>query len=160
MQLTHVACLLPKQAQPLLSDRRKLYKIMDPRLEGVYDVKAAQKAGQLCDQCLKDNPKSRPTMGTVVRHLVALQVSLVTPHGGGLLLTKKKRKEKKQIETAPTFVGPMWKLVDLVDWFLGCAERWGQGPLRGLQEVVSSPFFFLIWGLSNGSSLICLTILL
>lgn len=53
-----------------------MYKIMDPRLEGVYDVKAAQKAGQICDQCLKDNPKSRPTMGTVVRHLAALQVGV------------------------------------------------------------------------------------
>eukprot|EP00243_Klebsormidium_subtile_P012794 TRINITY_DN800_c1_g5_i1.p1 TRINITY_DN800_c1_g5~~TRINITY_DN800_c1_g5_i1.p1 ORF type:complete len:455 (+),score=119.55 TRINITY_DN800_c1_g5_i1:350-1714(+) len=69
---------LVQWAQPLLSDRRKMYKIMDPRLEGVYDVKAAQKAGQICDQCLKDNPKSRPTMGTVVRHLAALQEYMET----------------------------------------------------------------------------------
>jgi hypothetical protein len=35
-------------------------------------------------------------MGTVVRHLVALQVSLVTSYGGGLLLIKKRRKERKR----------------------------------------------------------------
>ncbi|WOL09749.1 hypothetical protein Cni_G18502 [Canna indica] len=56
-------------ARPFLSDRRKLARLMDPRLEGMYPSRAAQQAAQLCLRCLASNPKSRPSMKEVVEML-------------------------------------------------------------------------------------------
>ncbi|XP_057842775.2 probable serine/threonine-protein kinase PBL8 isoform X2 [Cryptomeria japonica] len=60
-------------ARPYLNDRRKLLRIMDPRLEGHYSVKAAYKAASLAYQCLSQNPKARPLMKDVVETLEPLQ---------------------------------------------------------------------------------------
>ncbi|KAL2933121.1 Serine/threonine-protein kinase RIPK [Bienertia sinuspersici] len=64
-------CLV-EWARPLLKDPRKLDTIMDPRLEGQYSVKGAKIATMLAYQCLSHNPKSRPTMGSVVKTLEPL----------------------------------------------------------------------------------------
>ncbi|XP_010918257.1 probable serine/threonine-protein kinase PIX13 [Elaeis guineensis] len=63
-------------AKPLLSDRRKLARLMDPRLEGQYSSKAALKAAQLTLRCLAGEPKNRPSMKEVVEtleHIEALK---------------------------------------------------------------------------------------
>ncbi|KAK9275860.1 hypothetical protein L1049_023133 [Liquidambar formosana] len=63
---------LVEWARPSLNDIRKLNRIMDPRLEGLYSEKGAQKAAALAYQCLSHRPKHRPTMSTVVKTLEPL----------------------------------------------------------------------------------------
>uniref|UniRef100_A0ACD5UUB0 Uncharacterized protein n=1 Tax=Avena sativa TaxID=4498 RepID=A0ACD5UUB0_AVESA len=53
-------------AKPLLADRRKLARLVDPRLEGQYPSKAALRAAQLTLSCLAGDPKNRPSMAEVV----------------------------------------------------------------------------------------------
>lgn len=43
---------LVEWARPYLNDKRKFYKLIDPRLEGQYSVKGAQKAAVLSHHCL------------------------------------------------------------------------------------------------------------
>ncbi|KAG6774823.1 hypothetical protein POTOM_022196 [Populus tomentosa] len=56
-------------ASPSLSDKRKLKKIMDPRLEEQYPIKAAVQAAGLILQCLESDPRSRPSMEEVLETL-------------------------------------------------------------------------------------------
>lgn len=67
---------LPKNEQKLLewvkpyvSDPKKFHLIVDPRLEGNYCIKSAQKLASLANKCLLKHPKSRPRMGEVVEIL-------------------------------------------------------------------------------------------
>lgn len=64
---------LVEWARPMLSDTRKLCRIMDPRLEGQYSESGARKAAALAYQCLSQRPKNRPTMRTVVKTLEPLK---------------------------------------------------------------------------------------
>lgn len=64
---------LVEWARPYLRDKRKLLQIVDPRLEGLYSVKGAQKAASLAFHCLGHNPKARPMMSDVVQTLEPLQ---------------------------------------------------------------------------------------
>ncbi|KAI0498869.1 hypothetical protein KFK09_019767 [Dendrobium nobile] len=63
---------LVEWARPCLNDSRKLSRIMDPSLEGIYSTKAAQKAAAMAYQCLSHSPKSRPQMSTIVESLEPL----------------------------------------------------------------------------------------
>ncbi|KAG0497474.1 hypothetical protein HPP92_001919 [Vanilla planifolia] len=63
---------LVEWARPCLNDVRKLGRIMDPGLEGVYSTKAAQKAAAVAYQCLGPSPKSRPQMSAIVEALEPL----------------------------------------------------------------------------------------
>ncbi|OAY50378.1 probable serine/threonine-protein kinase PIX13 isoform X2 [Manihot esculenta] len=56
-------------ARPSLSDKRKLKKIMDPRLEEQYPIKGAMQAAELIIQCLGSDPKTRPSMEEVLESL-------------------------------------------------------------------------------------------
>ncbi|KAK4745887.1 hypothetical protein SAY87_012199 [Trapa incisa] len=60
-------------ARSKLNDKRKLFQIIDPRLENQYPVRAAQKACSLAYYCLSHNPKARPLMSDVVETLEPLQ---------------------------------------------------------------------------------------
>jgi len=60
-------------ARPYLADKRKLYQLVDPRLELNYSLKAVQKIAQLAYSCLSRDPKSRPNMDEVVKALTPLQ---------------------------------------------------------------------------------------
>ncbi|KAK8936695.1 Serine/threonine-protein kinase [Platanthera zijinensis] len=64
---------LVEWARPLLIHNRKLLKILDPRVEGQYPIKSAQKLANLAYQCLSQNPKGRPTMSQVVEILESIQ---------------------------------------------------------------------------------------
>ncbi|KAF8051357.1 hypothetical protein N665_1742s0006 [Sinapis alba] len=55
--------------KPHLSERRKLRRIMDPRLEGKYPFKSAFRVAQLALKCLEPEPKNRPSMTEVVESL-------------------------------------------------------------------------------------------
>ncbi|KAH0938400.1 hypothetical protein HID58_005861 [Brassica napus] len=60
---------LVEWARPMLKDNNKLEQIIDPSLEGRYSFEGIRKAAELAYQCLSHNPKSRPTMTTVVKTL-------------------------------------------------------------------------------------------
>lgn len=60
-------------ARPFLADKRKVYQIVDPRLELNYSLKGVQKVGQLALNCLSRDPKSRPSMDEVVKVLTPIQ---------------------------------------------------------------------------------------
>uniref|UniRef100_A0A7N0UV48 non-specific serine/threonine protein kinase n=2 Tax=Kalanchoe fedtschenkoi TaxID=63787 RepID=A0A7N0UV48_KALFE len=52
--------------KPYLSDSKKFKLIIDPRLEGNFSIKSAQKLAILGNQCLAKNPKRRPKMSEVL----------------------------------------------------------------------------------------------
>uniref|UniRef100_A0A0V0ICB0 non-specific serine/threonine protein kinase n=1 Tax=Solanum chacoense TaxID=4108 RepID=A0A0V0ICB0_SOLCH len=63
---------LVEWARPHLGERRRFYKLIDPRLEGHFSIKGAQKAAQLAARCLSRDPKVRPMMSDVVDALKPL----------------------------------------------------------------------------------------
>ncbi|KAJ9186339.1 hypothetical protein P3X46_001920 [Hevea brasiliensis] len=56
-------------AKPSLSDKRKLKKIMDPRLEEQYPIKGALQTAELIINCLESDPRNRPSMEKVLESL-------------------------------------------------------------------------------------------
>ncbi|XP_076905771.1 serine/threonine-protein kinase RIPK-like [Bidens hawaiensis] len=60
-------------ARPQLKCPRKLNRILDPRLEGMYSESGAEKAAELAYQCLSHRPKARPYMSIIVKTLESLQ---------------------------------------------------------------------------------------
>ncbi|XP_022143869.1 receptor-like cytoplasmic kinase 176 [Momordica charantia] len=60
-------------AKPHLISKRKIFRVMDNRLSGQYDLGQAQKAANLAFLCLATEPKYRPTMNEVVTALEQLQ---------------------------------------------------------------------------------------
>ncbi|XP_072997069.1 probable serine/threonine-protein kinase PBL18 [Typha latifolia] len=62
-------------AKPLLHEKRKIFRIMDTRLEGQYSKKEAQSIAFLALQCLHTDPKNRPSMTEVLSSLEQLQQS-------------------------------------------------------------------------------------
>ncbi|XP_051122532.1 serine/threonine-protein kinase PBL34-like [Andrographis paniculata] len=63
---------LVEWARPNLCDRKRFYSMIDPRLEGHFSIKGAQKAAQLAARCLSRDPKARPQMSEVVETLKPL----------------------------------------------------------------------------------------
>ncbi|XP_047329949.1 serine/threonine-protein kinase PBL34-like [Impatiens glandulifera] len=63
---------LVEWARPYLGERRRFYRLIDPRLEGRFSIKGAQKAAQLASQCLNRDSKARPLMSEVVEALKPL----------------------------------------------------------------------------------------
>ncbi|KAJ0098709.1 hypothetical protein Patl1_22171 [Pistacia atlantica] len=49
---------LVEWARPHLVGRRRFYRLMDPRLEGCFSIRGAQKAIQLATHCLSRDPKT------------------------------------------------------------------------------------------------------
>ncbi|XP_020679912.1 probable serine/threonine-protein kinase PIX13 [Dendrobium catenatum] len=64
-------------AKPYLVDRKKLARLMDPRLEGKYPSKGALQAAQLTLRCLANEPKSRPSMKEVLETLEDIEAMKV-----------------------------------------------------------------------------------
>ncbi|KAK8711074.1 hypothetical protein V6N13_146376 [Hibiscus sabdariffa] len=63
---------LVEWARPHLGDKRRFFRVLDPRLEGHFSIKGALKAAQLAAQCLSRDPKVRPRMSEVVETLKPL----------------------------------------------------------------------------------------
>ncbi|XP_042515886.1 probable serine/threonine-protein kinase PBL3 [Macadamia integrifolia] len=60
-------------AKPYLGDKRKLFRIMDTKLEGQYPQKGAIMAANLALQCLSSEAKVRPRMAKVLSTLEQIQ---------------------------------------------------------------------------------------
>ncbi|XP_043724768.1 probable serine/threonine-protein kinase PBL3 [Telopea speciosissima] len=60
-------------AKPYLGDKRKLFRIMDTKLEGQYPQKGAIMAANLALQCLSSDAKVRPRMAEVLLILEQIQ---------------------------------------------------------------------------------------
>ncbi|THU49606.1 hypothetical protein C4D60_Mb06t11300 [Musa balbisiana] len=64
---------LVEWAIPYLCDKRKLYRIMDTRLEGQYPKKGAHAIATLALQCIEHETKLRPRMSDALASLEQLQ---------------------------------------------------------------------------------------
>ncbi|OVA13320.1 Protein kinase domain [Macleaya cordata] len=60
-------------AKPYLGDKRKLFRMMDTKMEGQYPQKGAYMAATLALQCLSTEPKVRPQMAEVLAKLEEIQ---------------------------------------------------------------------------------------
>ncbi|WJZ81058.1 hypothetical protein VitviT2T_000919 [Vitis vinifera] len=60
-------------AKPYLGDKRRLFRIMDTKLEGQYPQKGAFMAATLALQCLNTEAKVRPRMSEVLATLEQIQ---------------------------------------------------------------------------------------
>ena len=67
--LPHSEQKLLERVRPCASHSKKFHLIVDPRLEGQYCIKSAQKLASLANKCLMKQPKSRPKMSEVVELL-------------------------------------------------------------------------------------------
>ncbi|CAL5353004.1 hypothetical protein CsSME_00040981 [Camellia sinensis var. sinensis] len=63
---------LVEWAKPYLANKRKIYRVLDNRLEGQYTLDVAYKAANLALRCLSTEPKFRPNMDEVVKELEEL----------------------------------------------------------------------------------------
>ncbi|PIA39144.1 hypothetical protein AQUCO_02700372v1 [Aquilegia coerulea] len=66
---------LVEWAKPYLNHKRKIFRVLDSRLEGQYSLAGAQKAANLALHCLSMEAKFRPNMDEVVKALEELQES-------------------------------------------------------------------------------------
>jgi serine/threonine protein kinase len=64
---------LVEWAKPCLSNKRRIFRVLDARLEGQYSLGRALKAANLALGCLDGEPKLRPSMDEVVKVLEELQ---------------------------------------------------------------------------------------
>ncbi|XVF08098.1 hypothetical protein REPUB_Repub06bG0196600 [Reevesia pubescens] len=64
---------LVEWAKPYLINKRRIFRVLDTRLQGQYSMNQAQKAANLALQCLAVEPKFRPSMDEVVTALEQLQ---------------------------------------------------------------------------------------
>ncbi|KAL3579888.1 hypothetical protein D5086_017723 [Populus alba] len=69
---------LVEWAKPYLANKRKIFRILDNRLEGQYSMDVAYKVSTLALRCLSIETKIRPTMDEVVTALEQLQDSKET----------------------------------------------------------------------------------
>lgn len=60
-------------AKPYLANKRKVFRVLDNRLEGQYTIEEAHKAATLALRCLSLNIKLRPNMDDAVTTLEQLQ---------------------------------------------------------------------------------------
>ncbi|XWS24600.1 hypothetical protein CRYUN_Cryun28dG0117100 [Craigia yunnanensis] len=79
-----------------LTEKRKLKKIMDPRLEQQYPLKAASQAGELILNCLESDPKNRPSMEEVLETLQ--KISAINEKSKDSKASTLQRKAKRQEE--------------------------------------------------------------
>ncbi|EPS70761.1 hypothetical protein M569_03998, partial [Genlisea aurea] len=63
---------LVEWAKPSLKEKKKLHKIVDPRLLGQYPSRAAFSVAQLILKCVQPDPNNRPSMDRVLETLQSL----------------------------------------------------------------------------------------
>ncbi|XWS26014.1 hypothetical protein CRYUN_Cryun27aG0117300 [Craigia yunnanensis] len=87
---------LVEYAKNSLTEKRKLKKIMDPRLEEQYPLKAALQAGKLILNCLKSDPKNRPSMEEVLETLQKISAINEKPKESKASTLKRKAKSQEE----------------------------------------------------------------
>ncbi|KAJ0538068.1 putative protein kinase RLK-Pelle-RLCK-VIIa-2 family [Helianthus annuus] len=65
--------------RPLLSDKKRIHRVMDSRLEKKYPMKAAHKTAELILTCLEPDPKNRPSMEEIVSCLQGINAIKMEP---------------------------------------------------------------------------------
>ncbi|KAG6412710.1 hypothetical protein SASPL_125395 [Salvia splendens] len=106
--------------RPHLSDMKKFEQILDPRLNGKYDAKSAQRLAAIANQCLIRHPKNRPRMSDVVEmvnHVVkgmssqtpdaSVECAILAPDEEGSLQERWKRRILEHIKGDHKCLG--WK---------------------------------------------------
>ncbi|KAL3750663.1 hypothetical protein ACJRO7_011624 [Eucalyptus globulus] len=73
---------LVEWAKPYLSNKRKVFRVLDNRLQGQYSMEGAYRTATLALRCLSMDAKFRPTMDEVVTELEQLQESKVSKNAG------------------------------------------------------------------------------
>ncbi|XP_073031117.1 probable serine/threonine-protein kinase PBL3 isoform X2 [Primulina eburnea] len=71
---------LVEWATPYMFDKRKIFRIMDTKMEGQYHQKAAFSVAAISLQCLCNEPKLRPRMADVLATLETLQAQKSIRH--------------------------------------------------------------------------------
>lgn len=66
-------------ARPYLTNKRRLLRVMDPRLQGQYSLTRALKIAVLALECISIDGKSRPTMNEIVKTLEELHIQKEAP---------------------------------------------------------------------------------
>nr|XP_043614186.1 receptor like protein kinase S.2-like isoform X2 [Erigeron canadensis] len=66
--------------RPFLRDKKRLERIMDPRLEHDYPAKGARKVAELITNCVEVDPKNRPSMEEVVSILQGINAIKMKPN--------------------------------------------------------------------------------
>lgn len=66
---------LVEWAKPYLANKRKLFRVLDNRIEGQYSMDEAHGVATLALRCISVEPKLRPTMEEIVKELEQLQDS-------------------------------------------------------------------------------------
>ncbi|KAL3518187.1 hypothetical protein ACH5RR_020776 [Cinchona calisaya] len=74
---------LVEWAKPYLTNKRKIFRILDSRLEGQYSLDVANKAANLAFRCISMDPRFRPTMDEIVKELEHIQDSNSKEKSGG-----------------------------------------------------------------------------
>eukprot|EP00262_Sarcandra_glabra_P004721 TRINITY_DN1594_c0_g1_i1.p1 TRINITY_DN1594_c0_g1~~TRINITY_DN1594_c0_g1_i1.p1 ORF type:complete len:436 (+),score=65.34 TRINITY_DN1594_c0_g1_i1:185-1492(+) len=72
---------LVEWAKPYMIHKRKIFRVLDTRLDGQYSLDGAHKVASLALQCLSTEGKFRPNMDEVVAALEQLQDANDTPRG-------------------------------------------------------------------------------
>ncbi|XP_030464288.1 probable serine/threonine-protein kinase PBL9 [Syzygium oleosum] len=73
---------LVEWAKPYLSNKRKVFRVLDNRLQGQYSMEEAHKTATVALRCLSMDAKFRPSMDEVVTELEQLQESKVSENAG------------------------------------------------------------------------------
>ncbi|CAH2074479.1 unnamed protein product, partial [Thlaspi arvense] len=66
-------------ARPYLTNKRRLLRVMDPRLQGQYSLTRALKIAVVALDCISIDAKIRPTMNDIVKTLEELHVQKEAP---------------------------------------------------------------------------------
>lgn len=66
-------------AKPYLHKKDTVKKIMDPKLQGKYPIKAAFETAALILKCLEDSREDRPSMNDVLRTLELISAITMAP---------------------------------------------------------------------------------
>ncbi|KVI05495.1 probable serine/threonine-protein kinase PBL3 [Cynara cardunculus var. scolymus] len=98
---------LVEWAKPYLGDKRKLFRIMDTKLEGQYPQKGTYTAATLASQCLSVEPKARPRMSEVLISLEELQAPKSASRDHHIVSSPIRRSPMRQQRRSPMNRSPL-----------------------------------------------------
>ncbi|KZV51530.1 putative receptor-like protein kinase-like [Dorcoceras hygrometricum] len=87
--------------RPHLVDLKKFEQILDPRLNGMYNIKSAQKLAAIANRCLVRHPKNRPRMSEIlemVNRVVDATVDTIASPEVAVVSSPVRYEEEKSVE--------------------------------------------------------------
>lgn len=97
---------LVEWAKPYLAHKRKIFQVLDSRLEGQYAPEAAKVVANVALRCLSAEPRFRPSMTEVVKELERLLDPKVTRPRRHSSHGTRPRRQSIGDSTAPNGGGP------------------------------------------------------